>query len=100
MRTWGLPESVFDENCIAAVRSSTIEEVGLSNIMDMKSGAGHDAAWASKVVKSGMIFVPSRDGISHNPAEYTGPEDCSLGAQVLLQAVLRYDEGVRNGTIR
>jgi hydantoinase/carbamoylase family amidase len=99
LRTWGLPESVFDESCIAAVRSAAIEEVGLSNIMDMKSGAGHDAAWTSKVVKSSMIFVPSKDGISHNPAEHTSPEDCALGAQVLLQAVLRYDESVRNGTI-
>lgn len=62
----------------------------------MKSGAGHDAAWMSKVVKSSMIFVPSKDGISHNPTEYTTPEDCALGAQVLLQAVLRYDESIRD----
>jgi hydantoinase/carbamoylase family amidase len=99
VRTWGLPESVFHEDCIQAVRSAAIAEVGASQIMDMKSGAGHDAAWASKVVKSSMIFVPSKDGISHNPAEYTSPEDCSIGAQVLLQAVLKYDEGVRNSTV-
>ena len=38
-----------------------------------------------------MIFVPCRDGVSHNPAEYSTPEDCANGAQVLMGAVLRYD---------
>ena len=96
VRTWGLPESVFHHVNIETVRAAAIDEVGSSKIMDMKSGAGHDAAWTSKVVKTSMIFVPSKDGISHNPAEYTSPEDCALGAQVLLQAVLRYDEAVKN----
>lgn len=53
--------------------------------------------WTSKVVKTSMMFVPSEGGISHNPSEYTSPEDCALGAQVLLQAVIRYDEGVKSG---
>jgi hydantoinase/carbamoylase family amidase len=98
-RTWGLPESVFHDDCIGAVRSAAVDEVGISKIMDMKSGAGHDAAWVSKVVKSSMIFVPSKDGISHNPAEYTSPEDCSLGGQILLQALLLYDDDVKNGSL-
>ncbi|KAN0122457.1 amidase [Hyaloscypha variabilis] len=98
VRNWGLPESTFHADCIEAVRSAAVNEVGESKIMDMKSGAGHDAAWASKVVKASMIFVPSKDGISHNPAEYTSPADCYLGAQVLLQAVLRYDEVVSRRT--
>jgi hydantoinase/carbamoylase family amidase len=99
VRTWGLPESVFHSDCIEAVRTAALEEVGPEKIMEMKSGAGHDSAWASKVTKASMIFVPSKDGISHNPAEYTSPDECALGAQVLLQAVLGYDEGLRNGTI-
>lgn len=37
------------------------------------------------------IFVPCRDGVSHNPAEYCSPDDCGNGAQTLLGAVLRYD---------
>lgn len=98
VRTWGLPESIFHDDCISAVRAAAIDVVGQAKIMDMKSGAGHDAAWTSKVVKSSMIFVPSKEGISHNPAEYTSPEDCALGAQVLLQAVLRYDKGVRTAS--
>lgn len=97
VRTWGLPESIFHEDCINAVRSAAVEEVGPELIMELKSGAGHDAAWTSKVVKTTMIFVPSKDGVSHNPAEYTCPEDCALGAQILLQAVLRYDEGIKHG---
>ncbi|RAL64019.1 hypothetical protein DID88_003207 [Monilinia fructigena] len=48
--------------------------------MRMVSGAGHD-----------RIFVPCKDGVSHNPAEYCSPEDCGNGAQVLLGAILRYD---------
>lgn len=44
-----------------------------------------------------MIFAPSKDGVSHNPDEYTSPEHCALGAQVLLDAVLYYDEKVRSG---
>lgn len=38
-----------------------------------------------------MIFVPCRGGVSHNPAEYCSSEDCVIGAQVLMGAVLRYD---------
>jgi hydantoinase/carbamoylase family amidase len=99
VRTWGLPESIFHPKCIDVVRESALDALATNGfdspenlIMDMKSNAGHDSAWTSKVVPTCMIFVPSRDGISHNPAEYTSPEDCALGAQVLLNAVLRYDE--------
>lgn len=99
VRTWGLPESVFHMDCIEAVRSAALEEVGSEKVTEMKSGAGHDSAWTSKVVKTSMIFVKSKDGISHNPAEYTSPGDCALGAQVLLQAVLKYDEMLRCGAI-
>ncbi len=98
VRSWGLPESTFHADCIEAVRSATVDEVGESKIMDMKSAAGHNAAWASKVVKASMIFVPSKDGISHHPAEYTSPANCYLGAQVLLQAVLRYNEVISRRT--
>ncbi|EOD42909.1 putative n-carbamoyl-l-amino acid hydrolase protein [Neofusicoccum parvum UCRNP2] len=95
-RTWGLPESKFHPDCIAAVREAAVEEVGEEQVMEMKSKAGHDSAWTSRVVPTTMIFVPSRDGISHNPNEYTSPEHCSLGAQVLLDAVLAYDKLVAN----
>lgn len=91
-KTWGLPESIFHPNCIGSVRAAALEEVSDDEILDMKSHAGHDSAWTSRVVPTSMIFVPSKDGISHNPNEYTSPEHWSLGAQVLLNAVLKYDE--------
>ncbi|KAF2183805.1 putative N-carbamoyl-L-amino acid hydrolase [Zopfia rhizophila CBS 207.26] len=96
-RTWGLPESKFHENCIKAARVSALMEVDEHQIMDMKSRAGHDSAWTSRVCPTSMIFVPSKDGILHNPNEYTSPENCALGAQILLLSVLRYDYHARLG---
>jgi N-carbamoyl-L-amino-acid hydrolase len=54
----------------------------------MPSGAGHDAQMFAPNCPTAMIFVPSRDGISHNVAEYTAPEDLRAGADVLLQVLL------------
>jgi len=55
----------------------------------MPSGAGHDAQMLARVCPSGMIFVPSAKGISHNPAEHTDDADLEAGANVLLHAMLR-----------
>ncbi len=54
----------------------------------LPSGAGHDAQMLARVCPAGMIFVPSVGGISHNPAEYTAPDDLVAGANVLLHVVL------------
>lgn len=53
------------------------------------SGAGHDAQMIARIAPSTMIFVPSRGGISHNPAEFTAPEQLAAGAEVLLDVVSR-----------
>jgi N-carbamoyl-L-amino-acid hydrolase len=55
----------------------------------MPSGAGHDAMQMAKITPAGMLFIPSRRGISHNPLEWSEPEDISLGAQLLLDAIIR-----------
>ena len=55
----------------------------------MPSGAGHDAQMFAPNCPTGMVFVPSRNGISHNVEEYTAPEQIEAGANVLLRAVLR-----------
>jgi len=55
----------------------------------MVSGAGHDAQLMIHMCPTAMIFVPSRDGISHSPAEYTSPEDLETGANLLLHTVLK-----------
>jgi N-carbamoyl-L-amino-acid hydrolase len=88
-RIWDQPPVRFDADCVASVRRAA----GLSGFSarEIVSGAGHDAAYVSRVAPTAMIFVPCRDGISHNEAEYTSKEQCAAGAQVLLQAVLDYD---------
>lgn len=97
-RTWGLPESIFHPHCIESVREAARKSVSEDQIKDMMiSRAGHDSAWSSRVCPTSMIFVPSQKGISHNPNEYTSPEHCALGAQILLDSVLFYDEKVREG---
>jgi N-carbamoyl-L-amino-acid hydrolase len=57
----------------------------------MPSGAGHDAQDMTHIAPTGMIFVPSRNGISHSPEEFTSPEDMANGARVLLDTVLAID---------
>jgi N-carbamoyl-L-amino-acid hydrolase len=54
----------------------------------MGSGAGHDAQPLASVTPTGMIFVPSEAGISHDPAEHSRWQDCLNGANVLLGAAL------------
>jgi hydantoinase/carbamoylase family amidase len=55
----------------------------------MPSGAGHDAMQMAKIAPAGMIFVPSKRGISHNPEEWTHPDDIALGSQLLMEAMIR-----------
>lgn len=55
----------------------------------MNSGAGHDAQVMAKITEAGMIFVPSRQGRSHSPAEFTDWEQIDNGANVLLNTLLR-----------
>jgi N-carbamoyl-L-amino-acid hydrolase len=83
------PPVAFNKACVAAVRNAAAQ-LGFS-AREIVSGAGHDAAYMSRVAPSAMIFVPCKDGISHNEAEYSSKEQCAKGAQVLLQAVLDYD---------
>ncbi|KAI0176534.1 amidase [Hypoxylon sp. FL1284] len=86
------PATVFHPDCIAAVRASAEAVTGdPALVRDMTSGAGHDSVYASRRCPTSMIFVPSKNGVSHNPEEYTSSEDCAIGAGVLLQSVLRYD---------
>lgn len=54
----------------------------------LSSGAGHDAGMLARVAPAAMLFVPSRDGISHSPAEWTDPDDLVLGTQVLLETAV------------
>lgn len=60
--------------------------------LSMPSGAGHDAMNMAALCPMAMIFVPSQNGVSHSPDEYTAPEACINGARVLLATLLQVDE--------
>ena len=75
----------FDASVIELVES-TARRLGLS-VMRLPSGAGHDAQMLARLCPTGMVFVPSRGGVSHNPTEYTSPEHLGAGAQVLAEVL-------------
>ncbi len=77
----------FEERMISMVERLAVE-LGHS-VRRMPSGAGHDAQMLARVCPTSMIFVPSINGLSHNPAEDTAPADLEAGANVLLQVVLQ-----------
>lgn len=88
------PATCFHPNCIEAVRQSAntvLQDTAGSLSRTVTSGAGHDSVYAARHCPTSMIFVPCRDGVSHNPTENCAPEDCAIGAEVLCQYVLRYD---------
>ena len=76
----------FHQDCIDAVARAT-KKLGYSN-MPVVSGAGHDAVYMAKLAPSGMIFIPCKDGISHNEIEDAKPEHIEAGCNVLLHAML------------
>ncbi|MEM6425818.1 MAG: Zn-dependent hydrolase [Cyanobacteria bacterium P01_D01_bin.128] len=63
---------------------------------ELPSRAGHDALEMGRITDMGMIFVPSQHGISHSEAEYTSPQQCANGANVLLQTFLALDQLYRS----
>jgi N-carbamoyl-L-amino-acid hydrolase len=77
---------VFDPALVDLV-ADTATRLG-NSVKRLPSGAGHDAQMIARVCPSAMVFTPSKDGISHNPAEYTAPADLESGANVLLHTIL------------
>ena len=76
----------FDACCVQAVQRAA-EQLGLSH-MPVVSGAGHDAIYAGQLAPAGMIFIPCKDGISHNEIEDAKPVHITAGCNVLLHAML------------
>lgn len=74
----------------SAIRESA-RSAGLSTA-DLPSGAVHDAGEISRIAPMGMIFVPSRDGISHAPQEFSTWEDIANGTEVLYRTILKLDQ--------
>ena len=77
----------FDAALVQAVRDGAAS-LGLDSL-DIISGAGHDAVYMARVAPTAMIFVPCKDGISHNEIEDARPEHLEAGCNVLLHAMLR-----------
>lgn len=80
------PPVTFDHRCVAAVGSAAAR--GGYRYEQIVSGAGHDACYVSLKAPTAMIFVPCRDGLSHNEAESIEPAAAADGASVLLGAAL------------
>ena len=82
---------IFDPEVVDLVESTAIA-LGHS-VKRLPSGAGHDAQMMARICPTAMVFTPSKDGISHNPAEYTAPADLEAGANVLLHTMLSLANG-------
>lgn len=73
---------------VRATLARAAADLGIAHL-DIHSAAGHDARQLHYVCPTGMIFVPCRDGLSHNPAEWAEPADLTAGAKVLADALFR-----------
>jgi N-carbamoyl-L-amino-acid hydrolase len=78
--------TAFDASLAALVREGAVR--GGHSHQDIVSGAGHDAVYVARTAPAAMIFVPCKDGISHNEIEDARPEHLAAGADVLLHAML------------
>lgn len=84
------PPCQFASSCLDAIRETAVA-LGLKS-MPIVSGAGHDAVYVARQSPSAMIFIPCKDGISHNEIEDAKPEHIEAGANVLLGAMLQLAE--------
>ncbi|WP_391117597.1 M20 family metallo-hydrolase [Psychrobacillus sp. L3] len=82
-------EPVLLSKEINEVLKNICEEKNISNQI-MQSGAGHDAMNMAKLCPVGLIFIPSIDGLSHHPNEYTPLDDVMIGIDILEEAILHY----------
>ncbi len=89
-----------DHTSVPAITDTRIQKLIASSAKDfgfssqiLPSGAGHDTQEMTHIAPCGMIFIPSKNGISHTPEEYSSPSDMANGASVLLRTVLKLDKG-------
>ncbi|MBW0451106.1 Zn-dependent hydrolase [Paraburkholderia phenoliruptrix] len=87
------PPQPFAAELVAAVKEGA-DRLGLSS-MDAISGAGHDAVYLARVAPAAMIFVPCKDGISHNEIEDARADHLEAGCNVLLHAMLKAAQSVQ-----
>jgi N-carbamoyl-L-amino-acid hydrolase len=85
-KVWHKPPTHFNTDYVSAVESAA-ESLGYSH-RRITSGAGHDACNLNTIMPTAMVFIPSKDGISHNELESSTQDDCAAGANVLMHTVL------------
>ncbi|KAK5053265.1 hypothetical protein LTR84_002239 [Exophiala bonariae] len=93
--TFSSPATKFHPDAVLCVEQAAAamypKERFEANVKKMISGAGHDSVCTNDHCPTAMIFVPCKDGVSHNPAEWCEQEHCAVGANVLMHSVLRMD---------
>ena len=89
VKAWNRDTVYWDKKLVSYVKAAA-EELGVKH-QYIHSGAGHDAQFAAYMLPTTMIFVQSKDGLSHCEPEYSTPEHCTDGATVMLNAVLKAD---------
>lgn len=89
VKAWNRDTVYWEKKLVSYVKSAA-EELGVKH-QYIHSGAGHDAQFAAYMLPTTMIFVQSKDGLSHCEPEYSTPEHCTDGATVMLNAVLKAD---------
>jgi N-carbamoyl-L-amino-acid hydrolase len=89
VKAWNRDTVYWDERLVGYVKAAA-EEAGAKH-QYIHSGAGHDAQFVSYMMPTTMIFVQSKDGLSHCEPEYSSLEHCTAGATILLNAVLKAD---------
>ena len=89
-KAWNRDTVYWNKKLVGFVKEAA-EESGVSH-QYIHSGAGHDAQFCAYVIPTTMIFVQSKDGLSHCEPEYSSPKHCAEGATVMLNAVLKADK--------
>src|SRR4030095_1477176 len=79
---WYFPPTPFARELVESVRRGAQQED--SGDMDIVSGAGHDACYVARVAPTAMVFVPCKDGISHNEIEDASQADIGAGCPLTL----------------
>lgn len=88
-KAWNRDTVYWDKKLVSYVKEAA-EELGVSH-QYIHSGAGHDAQFCAYVIPTTMIFVQSKDGLSHCEPEFSSVQHCTEGASVMLNAVLKAD---------
>ena len=87
------PAAITDDRIKRLIQDAA-DELGFP-AMHMPSGAGHDAQSMKHIAPLGMIFVPSKDGVSHAPGEFTNEQQITDGANVLLHTIIGMDRKIK-----